>query len=113
MSPQAPLTCPESIKTEKSRGTPVVHRSSFIKQFGGPGDDTSIVCFRFWELVVAAGCPFSCSYCFLQATPSYVFGHYPIKGAIFENWEDMIGEVEEWLDHPIPRMLVIGELQGG
>ena len=113
MSPQATLKCPESIKTEKSRGTPVVHRSSFIKQFGGPGDDTSIVCFRFWELVVAAGCPFSCSYCFLQATPSYVFGHYPIKGAIFENWEDMLGEVEEWLDHSIPRMLVIGELQDG
>lgn len=62
---------------------------------------------------MAAGCPFSCSYCFLQATPSYVFGHYPIKGAIFGNWQDMIREVENWLEHPVPRMLVIGELQDG
>ncbi len=113
MGNQVTFKCSKAVKSETVRGIPTVHRGSFIKQFGGPGDDTSIVCFKFWELVVAAGCPFSCSYCFLQATPSYVFGHYPIKGAIFENWQDMVAEVEKWLKHPTPRMLVIGELQDG
>lgn len=92
---------------------PITHRGSFIKQFSGPDKDSTIVCFRFWELVVAAGCPYQCSYCFLQATPSYVFGHYPLQGALFENWNDMLHEVEAWLDHPIPRLLLIGELQDG
>jgi len=92
---------------------PVLNRRSFIKQFKGPGEGSNIVCFKFWELVVAAGCPHKCSYCFLQATPSYVFGQYPLSGALFENWKDMIDEVKKWLKHPAPRMLVIGELQDG
>ncbi|MEW6726649.1 MAG: SPL family radical SAM protein [Bacillota bacterium] len=103
----------QEIKSHKESGLPIVPRTSFIKQFGGPGADSRIICFRFWELVVAAGCPYRCSYCFLQATPSYVFGHYPLQGAIFENWRQMIEEVVEWLKHPLPRMLVIGELQDG
>jgi len=108
---QAVIKCPKAPET--GTNIPAVHRASFIKQFKSPGANSNIVCFKFWELVVAAGCPFSCSYCFLQATPSYVFGHYPIKGAVFENWRDMIREVKVWLEHPVPRMLVIGELQDG
>lgn len=92
---------------------PAVKRSSFIKQFVGPGEGSGIVCFRFWELVVAAGCPYQCSYCFLQATPSYVYGHYPLSGAVFANWEKMLEELRGWLSHPVPRMLLIGELQDG
>lgn len=91
----------------------VTTRRSFIKQFHAQEGDSKIVCFKFWELVAAAGCPFSCSYCFLQATPSYVFKHYPLHGAIFSNWKQMVAEVDVWLKHPIPRMLVIGELQDG
>ena len=94
-------------------GFTVQHRGSFIKQFQRPGGHNSIVCFPFWELVAAAGCPFECAYCFLQATPSYVFKHYPLKGAIFENWREMVAEVENWLEYPKPRMLLVGELQDG
>lgn len=104
----------ETTSSQPSVGRlPISHRGSFIKQFSGLDEGSTIVCFRFWELVVAAGCPFRCSYCFLQATPSYVFGRYPLQGAIFENWKDMLHEVEAWLDHPIPRLLLIGELQDG
>jgi DNA repair photolyase len=95
------------------RTVPIVKRASFIKQFEGPAETSGIVCFRFWELVVAAGCPYQCSYCFLQATPSYVYGHYPLEGAIFANWQQMLDEVRDWLSHPVPRMLLVGELQDG
>jgi DNA repair photolyase len=91
----------------------MVPRSGFIKQFHEQRDGSQIVCFPFWELVCAAGCPFRCSYCFLQATPSYVFGHYPLTGALFANWREMLAELDRWLQHPAPRMLVVGELQDG
>lgn len=29
--------------------------SNFIRQFGGPGDDSQIVCFRFWQLTGCCG----------------------------------------------------------
>ncbi|MBM3333309.1 hypothetical protein FJY63_01485 [Candidatus Sumerlaeota bacterium] len=92
---------------------PVITRSSFIKQFHEQRDGSRIVCFPFWELVCAAGCPFRCSYCFLQATPSYVFGHYRLSGALFSNWPDMLKELDRWLQQPTRRMLVVGELQDG
>ena len=96
---------------ERPRRVTSVARRSFIKRFCAPGPGSGIVCFNFWELVAAAGCPYRCSYCFLQATPSYVFRHYPLSGAIFRNWRQMLTEVEEWLEAPTPRMLVVGELQ--
>ena len=36
-----------------------VRQSSFIHRFGGPHGD--IVCFPFWQLIVASGCPFRCA----------------------------------------------------
>jgi len=92
---------------------PHISRSSFIKQFHCPEEESGIVCYPFWELVAAAGCPYRCAYCFLQGTLSYVFGRYPLTGAIFSNWRDMLPEVEQWLAHPSPRMMVLGELQDG
>ena len=88
-------------------------RSSFIKQFHCPEPECGVVCFPFWELVAAAGCPYQCAYCFLQGTLSYIFGRYPLRGVLFENWPDMLEEVERWLAHPVPRMMVLGELQDG
>lgn len=91
----------------KSRG------SNFIRQFGGPGEDTQIVCFRFWQLVVAGGCPYRCAYCFLQTTPWFRFRPDELYGLVYTNAQDMVDEVVKWLADQTPKMLIIGELQDG
>jgi DNA repair photolyase len=89
------------------------HRSgSFIKQFGGPGEN-DIICFKFWQAVVASGCPGECSYCFLQTQYPYRTGRYDIKGTLFDNLRDMVPEVLRWLKQPIPAGLIVGENQDG
>lgn len=103
----------ESKNEELVQGIPVVHRGKFIKQFSGPDDDGGIVCFKFWELVAAAGCVFDCVYCFLANTLSFKMGRYPLSGVIFSNWQDMREEIKEWLRFPMPRMMIVGELQDG
>jgi spore photoproduct lyase len=87
--------------------------STFIRQFGGPGEDTQIVCFRFWQLVVAGGCPYRCAYCFLQTVPWFRFHPEELYGLVYTNVHEMLAEVEEWLDDPIPKMVIVGELQDG
>jgi spore photoproduct lyase len=87
--------------------------SNFIRQFGGPGDDTQIVCFKFWQLVVAGGCPYRCAYCFLQTVPWFRFRPDELYGLVYTNIDDMVREVKEWLEDPIPKMMIIGELQDG
>jgi spore photoproduct lyase len=87
--------------------------SKFIRQFGGPGEDTQIVCFRFWQLVVAGGCPYRCSYCFLQTVPWFRFHPDELYGLVYTNVDDMLTEIKEWLDDPIPKMMIVGELQDG
>lgn len=87
--------------------------SNFIRQFGGPGDDSQIVCFRFWQLVVAGGCPYRCAYCFLQTVPWFRFHPDELYGLVYTNVEDMLGEIREWLVDPIPKMMIVGELQDG
>lgn len=91
----------------------VTRRSgNFLKQFSGPGDN-SIVCFRFWQAVVASGCPGECAYCFLQTQTPYRRGLYDLKGTLFENLRDMVPEIQAWLARPIPAGLIIGENQDG
>jgi len=87
--------------------------SKFIRQFGGPGEETQIVCFKFWQLVVAGGCPFRCAYCFLQTVPWFRFHPEELYGLIYTNVNEMLAEVKEWLDDPIPKMMIVGELQDG
>jgi DNA repair photolyase len=87
--------------------------SHFVRQFGGPGDDTQIVCFKFWQLVVAGGCPYRCSYCFLQTVPWFRFRPEELYGLLYTNTEDMIAEVQGWLADPLPKMMIVGELQDG
>ncbi len=91
----------------KSRG------SSFIRQFGGPGEDSQIICFKFWQLVVAGGCPYRCAYCFLQTVPWFRFHPDELYGLVYTNVDDMVAEVKEWLDDPVPKMMIVGELQDG
>lgn len=87
--------------------------SNFIRQFGGPGEDTQIECFRFWQLVVAGGCPYRCAYCFLQTVPWFRFRPDELYGLVYTNVDDLVGEVKEWLADPIPKMMIAGELQDG
>ncbi|WP_257455626.1 hypothetical protein [Archangium lipolyticum] len=83
-----------------------VRKSNFIRRFQGPGDGSGIVCFKFWELVPAMGCPFRCSYCFLQGLPPFRFKPETLYGLVYTNVTDMVGEVDKWLKDPIPKMLV-------
>ncbi len=92
---------------------PVAERGHFIKQFSGPDADSGVVCFKFWQLVHASGCPFQCAYCFLQTTAFFRFNKAALMGLVYSNWEQMLDEVKEWLKSPVPRMLIIGELQDG
>jgi spore photoproduct lyase len=87
--------------------------SNFIRQFGGPGEDSQIVCFKFWQLVVAGGCPYRCSYCFLQTVPWFRFHPDELYGLVYTNVEDMLAEIKEWLADRTPKMMIVGELQDG
>jgi DNA repair photolyase len=86
---------------------------SFIKQFGGPGDDNEIVCFKFWQAVIASGCPGACSYCFLQTQYPYRTGLYDIKGTLFENLPEIVPQVRGWLKKSKNLGLILGENQDG
>src|ERR1700761_7565232 len=92
---------------------PVAQRGRFIKQFDGPGAASQVVCFKFWQLVHASGCPFRCAYCFLQTTAFFRFNKAALMGLVYGNWEQMIDEVKKWLASPTPRMMIVGELQDG
>jgi DNA repair photolyase len=85
---------------------------SFIKQFVGPGNN-KIVCFKFWQAVIASGCPGECSYCFLQNQYPYRSKLYDIKGTLFENLSDIVPEVKKWLKRPGKQGLILGENQDG
>ena len=87
--------------------------SNFIRRFGGPGDDSGIVCFRFWQLVPAGGCPYRCAYCFLQTTPWFRLKPDQLYGLVYTNVEDMVRELDTWLDDHVAKMLIVGELQDG
>lgn len=89
------------------------NRAGFIKQFVGPGDN-QIICFKFWQAVIASGCPGECSYCFLQTQYPYRSGQYDIKGTIFSNLRDLVPETQRWLQQQrTPAGLILGENQDG
>ncbi|HEX8521851.1 MAG TPA: hypothetical protein VF669_06305 [Tepidisphaeraceae bacterium] len=100
-------------EADKSSPFPTADRRQFIKQFSGPDPSSGIVCFKFWQLVAASGCPFKCAYCFLQTTAFFRFNRKALMGQVYQNWRQMIQEVEEWLECSTPRMLIVGELQDG
>jgi spore photoproduct lyase len=87
--------------------------SHFIRRFAGPGEGSGIVCFRFWQLVPAGGCPYRCAYCFLQTTPWFRFNPDQLYGLVYTNVGDMLRELDAWLEDPIPKMMIVGELQDG
>lgn len=86
---------------------------SFLKQFGGPGDN-DIVCFKFWQAVIASGCPGECAYCFLQTQYPYRTGRYQLKGTLFSNLEDIVPQMRGWLKRQTePTGMILGENQDG
>ena len=85
---------------------------SFIKQFSGPGEN-NIICFKFWQAVIASGCPGECAYCFLQTQYPYRTGLYDLKGTLFNNLRDILPEARRWLTQPVPAGLILGENQDG
>lgn len=87
--------------------------SHFIRRFAGPGEGSGIVCFRFWQLVPAGGCPYRCAYCFLQTTPWFRFNPDQLYGLVYTNVDDMLRELDAWIEDPTPKMLIVGELQDG
>lgn len=92
---------------------PIARRTQFIKQFTGPDEKSGVVCFKFWQLVHASGCPFRCAYCFLQTTTFFRFNKAALMGLVYGNWQEMLEEVKDWLTASTPRMLIVGELQDG
>jgi spore photoproduct lyase len=104
---------PQANTAPRTSPFPVAHRGQFIKQFSGPDADSGVVCFKFWQLVHASGCPFRCAYCFLQTTTYFRFNKAALMGQVYGNWEQMVEEVKVWLACPTPRMLIVGELQDG
>lgn len=117
--PMAPVTLPilaeQMSKPQVSARSPfpVAHRNQFIKQFAGPDEGSGVICFKFWQLVHASGCPFRCAYCFLQTTAFFRFNKAALMGLVYSNWQEMIEEVKDWLAARTPRMLIVGELQDG
>lgn len=80
----------------------VIRRAgTFIKQFNGPGEN-NIICFKFWQAVVASGCPGECSYCFLQTQYPYRSGKYNLKGTLFSNLKEIVPETKRWLKQRTP-----------
>ena len=62
--------------------------SNFIRRFVGPGEDSNIVCFKFWQLVPAGGCPYRCEFCdypFLMGNKKF---RYKSAQRIFEDLFD-------------------------
>ena len=91
----------------------VTHRTSpFLKRFDGPGEN-GIVCFRFWQAVIASGCPGECAYCFLQTQTPYRRGLYDLAGTMFSNLESIVPETRNWLTQPRSAGLIVGENQDG
>jgi hypothetical protein len=90
----------------------VTTRGSFIKQFSGPGEN-GIICFKFWQAVIASGCPGECAYCFLQTQYPYKTGLYDLMGTLFENLRDIVPETRLWLQQQAGAGLILGENQDG
>ncbi|MEM4952364.1 MAG: hypothetical protein QXV81_08890 [Ignisphaera sp.] len=67
-----------------------------------------IVCPQFWELKWAVGCPYSCSYCFLQGT---FYGDKSFRLKNLSRLEKELEELLSWADSVSLRLLLnAGEL---
>lgn len=80
--------------------------SSFIALFSKPAGD--IVCPHFWEFKPFTGCPFNCSYCYLNGT---FFGNKAPKMKNLTDASQKLDQFLEWADSQGLRLLLnAGEL---
>lgn len=79
-------------------------RSAFIhvNDTGRPG----LVCGAFHALSYYIGCPYKCSYCYLQGT-----FRGKVDPVIYANREKLLAELDEWLAQPGHLRLNAGELE--
>lgn len=81
-------------------------KSKFVRLF----DKTPprVICPHFYILAHANGCPYDCSYCYLQLT-----FRGKVEPVIFQNVDDLTLEVRQFLERPEPSVLNAGELSDG
>ncbi|WP_309491851.1 SPL family radical SAM protein [Candidatus Hecatella orcuttiae] len=79
-------------------------QSPFIRLFNKA--PAGILCPNFWLLAWADGCPYQCTYCFLQGT-----FRGQVEPVVFINLNDLFRELDSWLKADgAPRLLNAGEL---
>ena len=81
-------------------------RNTYISLFNKPAGD--IVCPHFWELKPFIGCPFKCSYCYLQGT---FFGKKEPRRKDYDKMVKVLEEFLSWANTKGIRLLLnTGEL---
>jgi spore photoproduct lyase len=82
----------------RERKTPFIHLNDTAK----PG----IVCGPFHALSYYIGCPYQCSYCYLQGT-----FRGRVDPVLYSNRERLLAELDAWLEQPGELRLNAGELE--
>ncbi len=82
----------------RERKTPFIHLNDTAK----PG----IVCGPFHAISYYIGCPYACTYCYLQAT-----FRGRVDPVLYSNRDSLLKEVDEWLSQPGHLLLNAGELE--
>jgi len=85
--------------TERERKSLFIHLNDKANTHRG------IVCEPFYVLSYYIGCPFACTYCYLQGT---FRGH--VDPVVYRNREKLLGELDAWLALPGRLRLNAGEL---
>src|SRR5574341_413748 len=85
--------------TKRERSSKFIHLNDTVKK---PG----IVCGPFHAISYYIGCPYACSYCYLQGTL-----RGKVDPVIYTNREKLLAELEEWLKQKGPYRLKAGELE--
>jgi len=84
--------------TTRERKSPFIHLNNTVK----PG----IICEPFWAVSYYIGCPYGCTYCYLQGT-----FRGKVEPVVYTNRQRLLGELEEWLARPGSQRLNAGELE--